>query len=268
MFRKTICAALLFLAVALNALAQGVGDPAPPFTHNSLENGQISLSDFAGKVVYLYFFGYNCPPCIVFGPITEQIHQIYINNPDVVVLGLDVWDGSAAQVLVNFKQPTGVTYPLLLQASSTGGAYGVNVDWNVVVDQNQVIRYTKETSADPAGTANEIISTIDSLLLLTGIDDDGPQPVRFELFQNVPNPFNPSTVIRFQLNRSGPVRLQVFNALGQLVRTLVDGALAAGVHQVRWDGTDARGRRVAAGVYLYRLEAAGEARVRKMVLLP
>ena len=268
MFRHTIYPLLVILAISFPIKAQNVGDPAPPFTLNTLENGTISLSDFAGKVVYLYFFGYNCPPCIVFGPITEQIHQIYINNPNVVVLGLDVWDGSSAQVLVNFKQPTGVTYPLCLQASSVGGAYGVNVDWNVVVDQNQVIRYTQETSADPAATANEIINTIDSLLLVTGIDDPPVQPTRFELFQNVPNPFNPSTVIRFHLSRTGPVRLEIFNALGQLVQTLVDGSLPAGIHQVRWDGTNLQGRRVPAGVYLYRLEAAGQSRVRKMVLLP
>jgi peroxiredoxin len=47
------------LGLAWPALAVEVGDPAPPFTHNSLDHGQISLSDYSGKVVYLYFFGYN-----------------------------------------------------------------------------------------------------------------------------------------------------------------------------------------------------------------
>ena len=63
------------------------------------------------------------------------------------------------------------------------------------------------------------------------------------------------------------MRLVIYNALGQPVRTLVDEFQAAGAYQVSWDGHDRRGARVASGVYLYRLQAGAVAQVRKMIVL-
>ena len=93
------------------------------------------------------------------------------------------------------------------------------------------------------------------------------QPQQFYLGQNYPNPFNPSTIIPYQLPVSTHVRLAVFNVLGQRMTTLVDVEQPAGFHTVTWDGTDASGRGVAAGVYLYRLVGDGMRLTRSMVLL-
>ena len=93
------------------------------------------------------------------------------------------------------------------------------------------------------------------------------QPQQFYLGQNYPNPFNPSTIIPYQLPVSTHVRLAVFNVLGQRMTTLVDAEQPAGFHTVTWDGTDASGRGVAAGVYLYRLVGDGRRLTRSMVLL-
>ena len=87
----------------------------------------------------------------------------------------------------------------------------------------------------------------------------------FGLAENVPNPFNPSTTIRYTLPEASDVRLVVYNILGQQVRVLIDGPKAEGVNQVVWDGRDAIGRSVATGVYLYRLTAGPDVAVRKMV---
>jgi len=87
------------------------------------------------------------------------------------------------------------------------------------------------------------------------------------LEQNVPNPFNPSTTIAWTLQRPGPVQLRVFDVRGAVVRTLVSGDAAAGEHRDTWDGRDDGGRRVASGVYFYRLETADAVRSRSMVLL-
>ena len=92
-------------------------------------------------------------------------------------------------------------------------------------------------------------------------------PTDFALGQNYPNPFNPSTLIPYQLPAAGPVRLEVFNMLGQRVAKLVDGERSAGVHTARWDGTDAAGRAVGAGVYIYRLSSGGMTMSRRMVLI-
>ena len=92
-------------------------------------------------------------------------------------------------------------------------------------------------------------------------------PQRFELFQNYPNPFNPSTTIPYQLPGPAQVRLEVFNLLGQRVALLVDEAQPPGLHTAAWNGTDAAGRPVAAGVYLYRIRASGTGGTGRMVLL-
>jgi hypothetical protein len=92
-------------------------------------------------------------------------------------------------------------------------------------------------------------------------------PTQFALEQNSPNPFNPSTTIRFAVVQGSPVRLMVYNTAGQLVRTLVDRNMEAGAHQVVWNGSDESGRRVSSGVYLYRLTSAEGAMVRKMLLV-
>lgn len=92
-------------------------------------------------------------------------------------------------------------------------------------------------------------------------------PADFALGQNYPNPFNPSTVIDFSLPAPARVEVRIFNILGQLVRVLLDQDLPAGSHQVTWDGIDGRGKSVATGVYFYRLETAGHAASKKMVVL-
>ena len=95
----------------------------------------------------------------------------------------------------------------------------------------------------------------------------GAVPERFELGANYPNPFNPSTIIPYQLPAPMHVRLEVFNVLGQRIATLVDGARPAGSHTASWEATDAGGRAVAAGVYLYRLSGGGAHLIRRMVLI-
>ena len=94
-----------------------------------------------------------------------------------------------------------------------------------------------------------------------------PLPEQTALQPNYPNPFNSSTQIPYRVSAPGPVRLVIYNTLGQPVRTLVDAIQAAGAYQVSWDGRDHRGARGANGVYLYRLQAGEHVRVRKMMIL-
>ena len=92
-------------------------------------------------------------------------------------------------------------------------------------------------------------------------------PARFALGPNYPNPFNPSTIIPYQLAASSAVRLEVFNLLGQHIATLVDGERPAGFHTATWHATDAAGRAVGAGVYIYRMMVGVESQTGRMVLL-
>jgi len=98
--------------------------------------------------------------------------------------------------------------------------------------------------------------------------DAGPVAHRNGLSQNYPNPFNPVTTIDYQVATAGRVTLRVYNVAGQLVRSLVDGQVAAGVvHTARWRGLTDAGAQVSSGVYFYKLVAEGFVETRKMVLL-
>ena len=90
----------------------------------------------------------------------------------------------------------------------------------------------------------------------------GGLPTVFGLERNYPNPFNPSTTIRFELPRSSEVRMGVFDMLGREVSVLVNERKDAGVHEVKFDGS-----RLASGVYFYRLRAGDFVQTRKLILV-
>ena len=92
-------------------------------------------------------------------------------------------------------------------------------------------------------------------------------PARFALGPNYPNPFNPSTIIPYQLAASSAVRLEVFNLLGQRIATLVDGERPAGFHTATWHAVDGAGWAVGAGVYIYRMTVGVERQTGRMVLI-
>jgi hypothetical protein len=99
-------------------------------------------------------------------------------------------------------------------------------------------------------------------------DETGDQPIAsFSLRQNYPNPFNPTTKIEFALSKSGQVRIEIFNILGEKIKTLVDQYLKAGHQMVEWDGKDDSGEEVASGVYFYRLLTDNFIETKKMVLM-
>ncbi|MEE8573199.1 MAG: endonuclease [Gemmatimonadota bacterium] len=104
-----------------------------------------------------------------------------------------------------------------------------------------------------------------AMYVTTGIDEE-PAPV-FRLCRNVPNPFNPTTTIRFEIPRERGVRVEVYDVSGRLVKVLADCDYPAGEHEVSWGGRDADGNEVASGVYFCRMTCGEFEAGRKMVLL-
>ena len=98
-----------------------------------------------------------------------------------------------------------------------------------------------------------------------GIAAEVPQTV--VLNQNFPNPFNPTTQIRYGLPHQGHVLLTIHNVLGQEVARVVDEVQTEGFHEVRWNGTNHDGLTVGSGVYFFRLQADGLTENRRMLLL-
>ncbi|MGH7602048.1 MAG: FlgD immunoglobulin-like domain containing protein, partial [bacterium] len=88
-----------------------------------------------------------------------------------------------------------------------------------------------------------------------------------------PNPFfseaqrNAATVIRFALPRPEEISLTIYNQLGQKIRTISTGRLAAGLHERAWDGRDTLGAKVASGIYFYRLQAGQQTKIQKLIVI-
>ena len=92
-------------------------------------------------------------------------------------------------------------------------------------------------------------------------------PDKFQLYQNWPNPFNPSTTIKYSLPEKSEVKLEIFNIIGQRIKTLVSGNQGPGSYQIQWDGKNEFGQTAASGIYIYRLQADKEVAIRKMVFM-
>ncbi len=122
----------------------------------------------------------------------------------------------------------------------------------------------KSTAADLAQTGQFRLVIDGGLTAVPG----APTPTALAALRSVhPNPFNPRTTVAIDLGRTGSVRVSVYDLRGELVRTLVDAVLAAGPHEIEWNGADDGGRRVASGVYTVRLQAFGEVDERKVSLV-
>ncbi len=126
-----------------------------------------------------------------------------------------------------------------------------------VANYNGIIQITNNSNNEPQ--KNVVIRGQGVAL---DADDPLEMPAQFELSQNFPNPFNPSTEITFALPQTSDVRLGVFNMLGQQVDVLAAGTFSAGYHTVSFDATE-----LPAGLYFYRIEAGDFTAIRKMMLL-
>jgi hypothetical protein len=129
-------------------------------------------------------------------------------------------------------------------------------------DSPPTASYYKLSAVDFAGNQSEPRAAGTS----TDTADERP-PGRFVLHQNTPNPFNPRTIIRYELPVGGRVQLRVYDIRGRLVRTLVDRQEGTGHKIVAWDGLDDQHRQVSGGIYLYRLTGPGCTETLRMALI-
>jgi len=122
------------------------------------------------------------------------------------------------------------------------------------------------TSTSPYSETGRF-STTASFSVDTEEAPDAQLPESFELGQNYPNPFNPTTTIEYRMAETAHATIKVYNMLGQVVKTLVNGTMPIGTHRVEWDATDDSGTAVSTGVYMYRMETGGVSAARTLVLM-
>lgn len=103
--------------------------------------------------------------------------------------------------------------------------------------------------------------------VITSVVSNEKLPATFSLSVNYPNPFNPTTTINYGIPQESNVRLTIYNLNGQLVSILADGYHSGGFYSVKWDGRSEQGTQMASGMYLYKIEADGFVKTRKMMLM-
>jgi polyhydroxybutyrate depolymerase len=247
-----------------------------------------AIADVAGTM--LTYFAYQCtsndptPALIIHG--TDDSIIKYNGDPD--------WD-SIPNVVNYWTNLNGCNEADTVSLPDLDVSDGCTVDKMTYKDSSNTVRvvfykvingghtwpggdaeYFKSHPLGPVGklssdiNANEEIWNFFRNFKVAGtneVKNDSKTPVGYKLFQNYPNPFNSETKISYKLQRQTYVSLQIYNMLGQLVKTLVDKNLPAGSYSFCWNGTDELGRDVTSGVYLYHLRTETFIDSGKMILL-
>ena len=178
------------------------------------------------------------------------------DSTQVQAIALDVWDGSETGVRY-FMEQTGITYPICMDASSIGSAYGVSNHYTVVVDQAGIIRYKT------FGFDHSAVESVINGLLTTGIREPGEiSPKEFRLYPGYPNPFNSTTRLTFDLPRSSSLVMTLFDLKGRVVLRQDLGKFSAGHHSFPFSANN-----LSSGEYLVEIKAGEQHKIGKLMLL-
>lgn len=212
--------------------------------------------------------------------VSEEQVEYYLNGSRIYTASY-LYGNTPGEMLVLHRNSVGGTYlhvddveirqlnapyPWLIAKDKSGVTFdSQNSSVNITFNTKGISADTYETlmtvtTNDPDNRVFEIPVTLNVNDAVSNEIENTPGKISLE--QNYPNPFNPSTVISYQLAEHSEVRLEVFNMQGQKVTTLQRGRQSAGEHKVEFDASN-----LASGIYIYRLQTAGQTLTRKMVLI-
>ena len=258
----------------------------PGFTVGNIKVGVAALATLAGYVpprtVTFDVRPGSCP-----NPLNPKsrgvVHALVSGSADV-----DVHDIDAASLRIEESVSPSAIRVVDMSSSSDGGGHpcadmspdGIDDLWMEFSTQDiaAILRSAGKGNIVPLHLTGRLINGTyiegEDAVVIVGNDGRAPvalgtnPPMTFALHHNVPNPFNPTTSIRFDVPpASGVVTLRIYDVNGRLVRTLVNGVLAPGQQTVSWNGLNDAGIPAATGMYFYRLTGPGFAQTRKMMLL-
>ncbi|HYM82211.1 MAG TPA: FlgD immunoglobulin-like domain containing protein, partial [Candidatus Limnocylindria bacterium] len=207
-------------------------------------------------------------------PVGATTGPISVQNPAGTGTSATAFTVFVAPAIVSFTPPNGpIGTEITVRGTGFTAASAVRVNGTVAtftVDSDTLLRATVlagTTSGpisveNPAGSDTSATSFIVDGTVAVG---DHTLPVAFALRQNFPNPFSGRTTIHFELPRAVKVRMTVYDLVGRSIRTLMDGELSAGTHQLSWDARDNSGNSVSSGVYLLKFEAPGFTSTRRLL---
>ena len=207
--------------------------------------------------------------------LPEDGNSVFYTTPSWVAyggcFGINTFDavaaGEGAERLARFANPSGA-------ADYSYSAATLNVvgdDRVITMPYDFMYLYTDANNpvGDGLPTRVNVLKEILAYFQVDGsswVPTDVPGADKF-FAKNYPNPFNPTTKIEFNMPKAGHLTLKIYNVRGELVKTLIDEARAAGADHVMWDGTNSQGSNVSSGVYFYEARTAGEVQVSKMALV-
>lgn len=248
-------------------------DESGAFSFDGLENGELVLLYYAPGCLPVFSGGVHD---------LDEADHVWPDQAGALSASLQASPATAGPVTIGGhvvgvdRQPVGGALVMVETPSSgdlrfattgSGGAYslpGLATGVDVVLTVSAP-GYESDVQSIATQSGMQQTMVIESELVPlteTSVGDAGERPARLELLPAAPNPFNPSTVLAFRLPQAGRATLTVHNLLGETVRRVELGALGAGEHRLVFDGSD-----LASGVYLARLEAGGEARTERLLLL-
>jgi hypothetical protein len=182
------------------------------------------------------------------------------NHVDMSGVGISVNAGQDYHMVLSLLNPTDTLFFSADDGTNPAGRSSIlaGSQWFNFADPSSPIRPDRNLRLRAVVTSTTGLSTVEDL---------GGQPQEYRLDHNYPNPFNPSTTIRYSIPRQGQVTLRVFDVIGREVATLVQLVQPAGAYEVVWNGTDDSAMPVSTGVYFYRLQVGSFTKTEKMILL-
>ena len=212
-------------------------------------------------------------------PVSEILDEDYYVNGETTTIGILAIDNysvssmtitllglvSTYDLTIDFNTNERLVYPeidiVLDPTISTDSYETVQVS---LIDQHGNEKIYDSEALQELGFYNQI-AIINQINMSS--EHDLTLPETFALHQNYPNPFNPETNISYDLPEDGLVSVNVYDMKGTLVKTLVNDVQSCGYRTLKWNGTNDKGQKVSAGLYLYRIEAEGFTDTKKMALI-
>ncbi len=244
------------------------------FAHKVDSAQNIDMSNYDTLTIWYYVekpMTFEFKDSIAFSLILLDNHDQadYDANGTVEMWGFDaygVYDNTVGwhAIYVPLEESDSRETGLMIQGDPLNGTFDPDAIKGFYLEWGNWERWFADTTGTIADSGvvyfdNMVLGTVP----VTAISDNEPNLLKvFKLKQNYPNPFNPSTTIDYTLSKSGRVTLEVYNLLGQRVRTLVNAKQTAGHHQVKFDGSD-----LTSGVYLYKLTTGSSVETKKMILM-
>lgn len=239
-------------------------------TYNFLE----AVSVFQGVFEAMVGAGVDVPTSLA--AASDSVAFIYVGSDTSAAIGSAVSDSLIAMYTACLTGggdnceavfEAGPTFTLMAVKEYCDDCYVDDSDYDYDMDEGVGrLIFEIDNNCIPDNTTQRV-NTFWYNTAVVDVDEEAPLAQSFELFGNFPNPFNPSTKIRFATEKMSHVNLTIYSVLGEKIATVHDGVLAPGTYDITWNGVNNHGQKVPSGVYFYEVKSDHRSHKGKMLML-